>query len=131
MNKRGFKKGNVAWNKGLKGIRLSPATEFKKGETFGENHPSWKGGIQKFKNDCTYIYDGINKRIRRPKKVYEDAHGKIPKNWVLYHLDKNKDNDELNNLVAIPRAILVMLNSGRLNSNYYEINEAVINYLKK
>lgn len=28
-----FKKGRIAWNKGLKGVHFSPATEFKKGRT--------------------------------------------------------------------------------------------------
>ena len=34
--------GGVVWNKGRKGIHLSPTTEFKKGRRDG-NHPEWKG----------------------------------------------------------------------------------------
>ena len=48
----GFKKGHIPWNKDLKGIHLSPKSEFKKGmrlphESYrrGKNHPSWKGGV--------------------------------------------------------------------------------------
>lgn len=47
----GFSKGHIPWNKGVKGIHLSPETEFKKGNLpkinyrKGENHPHWKGGI--------------------------------------------------------------------------------------
>jgi len=51
----GLKKGNILWNKGLKGIHLSPNSEFKKGnisplkgkkrpEFSGEKHPQWRGG---------------------------------------------------------------------------------------
>ncbi len=120
-----FKSGHKPWNAGLKGIRLSPATEFKKGETTGENHPSWKGGEQKFTKDCVYLYAGANKRIRRPKKVYEDINGPIPQGWVLYHLDGDRYNDDIDNLIAIPRAILVRINSGRMNTNYHEIKKAI------
>ena len=38
------KSGGVPWNKGIY-IRLSPATEFKKGQTTGSDNPNWKGGI--------------------------------------------------------------------------------------
>ncbi len=39
--------GGEPWNKGLRGIHLSPNSEFKKDDTriMGENNPNWKGGI--------------------------------------------------------------------------------------
>ena len=37
-----FPKGSTPWNKGKKGIHLSPDTEFKKGRK-DERHPGWKG----------------------------------------------------------------------------------------
>ena len=42
-----FKKGNIPWNKDLKGLALSPDTQFKVGQYVGENHPSWKGEYKK------------------------------------------------------------------------------------
>jgi len=130
MNKGSFKKGHKPWNAGVKGIHLSPSTEFKTGESVGDKHPSWKGGEQNFTKDCVYLYVGINKRIRRPKKIYEDAYGEIPKGWILYHLDKDRYNDNLDNLIAIPRAVLVKINSGRINANYHEIAAAVEHFKK-
>lgn len=38
-----FKKGRTPWNKGLKGIHVSPETEFKVGQFTEEKHPSWSG----------------------------------------------------------------------------------------
>jgi hypothetical protein len=130
MPRNTFKKGHVSWNKGLKGIHLSPKTEFKKGQFTGSNHPSWRGGEQKPKDDCVHLYTDANKRVRRPRKVYEDAFGEIPKGWILYHLDKDKYNDNLDNLIAIPRAILIMINANRLNSNFHEIKSAINNLNK-
>jgi len=126
-----FKKGHKPWNSGVKGIHLNPSTEFKKGEMVGKDHYSWKGGEQLNKKDCAYLYNGVNKRVRRPKKVYEDANGTIPNGWIIYHLDRDKDNDHLDNLIAIPRAVLVRINSGRMNVNYYEIKKAVEDYERR
>jgi hypothetical protein len=131
MNKGCFKKGNIAWNKGLKGIRLNPRTEFKKGANVLDKHPSWKGGVQNIKNDCTYIMIEPNVRLRRPRKLYEDAFGKIPIGWVIYHLDKDNKNDNLDNLIAIPRQLLVAINKGRVIPSYYEINKYIDNLNNK
>lgn len=130
MKKGTFKKGHVPWNAGVKGIHLHPGTEFKKGDMVGKDSYSWKGGVQFIKNDCVYLNVGANQRVRRPKKIYEDAFGAIPKGYILYHLDRDAHNDDLDNLIAIPRAILVKINSGRMNANYYEIKQAVENYEK-
>ena len=109
-NKLGqFKKGHSTWNKNIKGIHLSPTSEFKKGENVQEDHPSWKGGIQHNKNDCTYINTGVNSRIRRPRQVM----GKIPKGYIVYHLDGNKNNDSIENLEAISRAELLRRNNDK------------------
>jgi hypothetical protein len=104
LNKGCFKKGNKPWNKGLKGIRLSPKTEFKKGQFVGETHPSWKGGVQKPINDCVYIWKDVDKRVRRPIEVYQKHYGKIPKGHIIWHIDGDKHNDNISNLECISRA---------------------------
>ena len=109
-----FKKGHTPWNKGKKGIHLSPDSEFKKGQLVGKDHPSWKGGVQEMTHDCAYINMGPNNRVRRPRLVYEKFHGKLPKGYVIYHRDGNKDNDELRNLEAITRTELLARNNGRI-----------------
>lgn len=111
MSKGRFAKGNIPWNKDKKGIRLSPDTEFKKGIHTMENSPSWKGGIQISKNDCAYISIGTNKRIRLPRKIYEDNYGSIPKGYVIWHIDGDKHNDNADNLEAISRAESMKRNS--------------------
>lgn len=132
-NKGCFNKGHVPFNKGKKledylpeeTIEKIKLTTFKPGERAGEKNNTWKGGVQIIKNDCVYLYTGVNQRVRSPKAVYEAAYGPVPKGWVLLHIDGDHHNDEIDNLIAIPRAILVQLNAGRLNRNYHEIEGAV------
>lgn len=119
MNKGSFKKGSIPHNKGKKlqdyldkkQIEKIKETQFKSGEEHtGKNHTSWKGGVQKPKSDCVHLWDGTNKRVRRPRKNYEDAYGKIPDGYVIYHKDLNKDNDHPSNLEAISRGELLKRN---------------------
>jgi hypothetical protein len=138
MNKGNFKKGHIPFNKGKKmteyisesSLEKIKQTQFKSGQTAAEKSNKWKGGIQEMTNDVVYLYSGVGKRIRRPKYVYEFHNGKIPKGWILYHLDQNKHNDNIDNLIAIPRAVLMKINAGRLNVNYHDIKQEVENYLK-
>jgi len=128
-----FQKGHVPFNKDRKREEyLSPEqiakmqqTEFKEGETTGAAHPSWKGGIQSNKRDGKFISTGNKERKRISRYNYEMRHGKIPTGWIIYHLDQDKENDDIDNLIAVPRAILMQLNSNRMNSNYHEIKTAV------
>lgn len=114
-----FEKGNIPHNKGKKmrdyvsveSLDKIKQTQFKIGqEHTGEKHPSWKGGIQTPKNDCAYLWDGTNKRKRRPRAIYEKYYGKIPKGYVIFHKDQNKDNDDISNLEAISRKELLKRN---------------------
>lgn len=108
-----FKKGDAPWNRGIKGIRHSPETEFHENEYVGENHPSWKGGIQITKRDGVFLWDGCNKRIKRSRKVYEGTYGSIPSGYVIYHIDGDNFNDDPKNLEAISRAELIKRNAAK------------------
>lgn len=108
-----FVKGMVPWNKGIKGIHLSPETEFKKGQFAGEKNASWKGGVQNPKSDCAYISTGENERIRRPKMIFENHFGKLPKGYLIFHKDGDNKNDAIDNLEAITRAELLKRNRAK------------------
>lgn len=109
--KTSFRKGHTPWNKGLKGIHMSPDTEFKKGDRVGEKHPHWKGGVQVVAKDCIHIRVDVNTRARRPHLVWERIYKmKVPKGFVVYHLDGNKYNDAPSNLALISRAELLRIN---------------------
>jgi len=122
-NSGSYKKGHIPHNKGKEldeylsnsAIEIVKKTWFKIGQTAGDKSNNWKGGIQTPKNDCIHLYDGVNKRIRRPRSVYEQHFGKIPKGYVIYHLDLDKDNDEPYNLEAISRKELLKRNKFIIN----------------
>lgn len=112
-NKGRFKKGQRPWNKGLKGWHGHRPTEFKKGEMVGPEHHTWKGGVQRHKGDCAYLWAGCNKRVRRPRAVYEEYYGAIAPGHVIWHIDGDKDNDNPLNLEAISRGEMMRRNSNR------------------
>jgi len=86
-------------------------TSFTKEHTM-ENSASWKGGMQKTKEGY-YIALATNKRMKYARWVYLQAYGEIPTGYVIYHLDGDMYNDDINNLEAISRAELVKLNNNR------------------
>lgn len=101
-----FAKGHIPWNKGLKGIHLNPKTEFKKG-CVSINHceigtvieRNCKGKLRKFIKIAEpntwkmyYLY------------LYENAYGKIPKGYVVHHINKISNDDRLENLICVSRA---------------------------
>jgi hypothetical protein len=47
--------------------------------------------------------------------IWEENHGTLPEGYVVIHLDRDKDNDDISNLKAISRKELLRLNSQRKN----------------
>ena len=50
---------------------------------------------------CVFL-DG--KKVRRGKALYERKNRPIPKGWIIHHIDGDKENDDLANLVPLSRA---------------------------
>jgi len=69
----------------------------------GENHPSWKGGIYKTKDGYVEIAIGNNRRKPEHRIVWEKQNGNIKKGYVIHHLNGKRDDNRIENLVAIPR----------------------------
>lgn len=74
----------------------------------GERNPNWKGGT---KEQSGYFMLWMPNYHRQTKKgyiyqhiyVWEQAHGKLPNDWVIHHLNGIKDDNRLENLLAMPR----------------------------
>lgn len=41
--------------------------------------------------------------MREHRAIWEKAHGKIPKGWVVHHLNGDMMDNSLENLAAVPR----------------------------
>jgi len=129
-----FPKGHAPWNKGVKGIRLSPATEFKPGCIRGRAARLYRGlgAITIRRDKPSRRLRGRNRKAGMPpwprkkrryikiaddgrpqdrwipyaRYVYEQAHGPILGGMSVVHLDGDTMNDSLANLRAVPRRLL-------------------------
>ena len=53
------------------------------------------------------------------KAVYLECFGKIPKGYVIHHIDGNRFNNKANNLIAIPRRFHKKLHKGKVS--HYDV----------
>lgn len=100
-----FKKGQVSWNKGMKGIHFSPQSEFKAGHRPANSLPV---GSIKERNHRT---DGLrrfikveesNKWMELSRYLWLQEFGKIIPGDKIVHLDRDSLNDSRENLLALP-----------------------------
>jgi|TARA_Y100000593_G_scaffold83885_1_gene158509 hypothetical protein len=50
------------------------------------------------------------------RKLYTNNIGEIPKGWDIHHIDFNHDNNNLDNLIAVPKMVHTVIHqSGYLN----------------
>ena len=105
-NNTSFKKGHKTWNKGLKGTHFSPKTEFKKGQKGINWEPvgSIKCRTDKGNKKRQWIKIAEpNEWIEYAKFVWIKNNGKIPKGYLIHHIDNNTMNDNINNLSFLTR----------------------------
>jgi hypothetical protein len=102
-----FKKGIEVWNKGIKGLQLSPETQFKKNSI---PHNALPEGtiVTRFHKKYNEYYKmikpaGSRKLVFFSRYVWEQAYGEIPKGYIIRFKDKNSLNCELENLEMVSR----------------------------
>lgn len=118
-----FEKGSKPWNTGTKGVCKPNSGSFKKG-----NLPkNWKPvGHQR-------IIDGyIMEKVEEPNKfrfkhqlVWEEHHGQIPKEMVLWFIDGNRQNCSIDNLELIKKTEQIRRNQLKVNQAPGEIQETL------
>ena len=100
-----FKAGHKPWNKNLKGIHLSPDTEFKKGRDSENRLPFGTVTIREDKAGSPRAWmktlDGWKPRAQ---VVFAAKHGAIPAGHVVHHKDGDTLNDRPKNLMAVTPA---------------------------
>ena len=109
-----FPKGHVPYNKGKKGIRMSEATEFKKGHTPSNYKPVGTERVNAMGYMDIKIKDPSTWKAKHVI-AWEEANGLIPKGHVLLFADRNKMNIALDNLVLVSRRQLALINKKRIH----------------
>jgi hypothetical protein len=103
-----FLSGHKAWNRDLRGIHLSPESEFKKGRQSEKKMPVGSATIRTRSKDGkprAFIKVGDpNDWTERAILVWEAANGTLGIGFVVHHKDRNTLNDTLDNLEALSRA---------------------------
>lgn len=72
----------------------------------GHNNPNWREGRTR---NCGYVLirtgktPGAGAYTPEHRLVWEKAHGKLPKGWIVHHLNGERDDNRLENLLAMPR----------------------------
>ena len=124
-----FKKGSTPWNKGLKGYMGANKTSFKKGTIPPNQVPIGtesitKGGYIKVK------VGEPNKWKLKQRYIYEQHHGEIPNNCNVIFADKNIRNFDINNLVLVSKAEMLILNKNKLIFDDKELTKVGVNIAK-
>ena len=129
FNSGRFVKGQKSWNKGKKmseAFKNNPnikKNQFKKGGFPGHVLP--EGAMVVDGENRVYIkLKGHRKKTNYPRWVYEQAYGKLPKDWMVIHLDGNRLNNDLSNLRAVSKSVNAIKNCfSRWNDFYPETAE--------
>lgn len=105
-----FKKGNVPFNKGIKGFRVSEKTEFKKGNIPLNTKPI--GSIRINKDGLKEIKYCLHKWRSLHSHLWILQHGEIKNsNVVIFKENADKMNFTINDLQLVTRAELLKMNN--------------------
>lgn len=124
-----FKKGSTPWNKGLKGCMGANKTSFKKGTIPPNQVPIGtesitKGGYIKVK------VGEPNKWKLKQRYIYEQHYGEIPNNYNIIFADGNKMNFDIDNLIAVSKSEMLILNNNNLRFEDKELTKVGVNIAK-
>lgn len=101
-----FPKGLQPWNKGVKGLQLSPHSQWKKGQRSINWQPVGSQTVRMDKSGKPRAYVKLaepNIWKERAIVVYEMKNGPVPDGHVVHHKDRNSLNDRPSNLQALTR----------------------------
>lgn len=115
VSKTWFKKGRIPWNKN-KSVRLSPKSEFKKGKQHpyfgkrGKEVPNFTGKSQITNHNYVLLYKPnhcecmLNGYVLEHRyKISNKLKRKLKSSEIIHHIDANRTNNKLNNLLILTR----------------------------
>lgn len=89
-----------------KGERAAPATEFRKGQPARNHLPVGSVTVRHHNRHPRAFVKIAEPNMWRPRatRVWEQANGRLPRGYVIHHVDRNTLNDDLSNLELLSRA---------------------------
>ena len=130
-NRTSFKKGQVSYNKGKKGLRI-PGSEkgwFKK----GDRPKNWTPVGTERVRSCGYVWVKVaepNKWRQKQILVWEAAYGPIPKGHKIIYKDKNRQNVTIENMMLVTDAQMAILHGRGMYTEQPELTEAGVGMAK-
>lgn len=128
-----FEKGHKSWNKGTKGLTGANSGSFKPGNKPASLRPV---GAERIDSKDGYIlikvaqpdpYTGFQTRFRQKHVIiWEQEHGPVPAGMIVAFVDGNKANCDINNLMLISRAELLLLNINNYTGAPAELKPSVL-----
>lgn len=111
-----FKKGNVPYNKGKKGIGGWEPTQFKKGNKPHNYRPVGTERVNADGYVDIKIQDGKQQKNWKGKHIliWEEHNGSVPDGHVVIFGDRNNRNFDINNLILVSKKQLLILNRKKL-----------------
>ena len=124
-----FKKGSIPWNKGTKGLTKANKTSFKKGiihfnyKQVGEERIDKYGYVQ-IKVAEPNVWD------LKHRAIYREHYGEIPDGHNIIFADGNKMNFDIDNLIAVSKSEMLILNNNNLRFEDKELTKVGVNIAK-
>ena len=124
-----FRKGSIPWNKGLKGYIGPNKTSFKKGTIPPQYRPVGSERVNKDGYIEIKVADPRTWKLKQ-RYVYEQYHGEIPKGYYVIFADQDKRNFDIDNLIAVSRSEILILNNNKLIYKDKELTKVGVNIAK-
>ena len=124
-----FKKYREPWNKGFKGYMGANKTSFKKGNI----PPNYKsvGSERVTRDGYTEVkIKDPNKWELKHRHIYKKHYGEIPSGYNVIFADKNISNFDIDNLILVSKAEMLMLNREKLIFEDKELTKTGVNIVK-
>ena len=124
-----FKKYQEPWNKGLKGYMGANKTSFKKGTIPPNYKPVGTERVTRDGYTEVKIKDP-NKWELKHRHIYKKHYGEIPSGYNVIFADKNISNFDIDNLILVSKAEMLMLNREKLIFEDKELTKTGVNIVK-
>ena len=124
-----FSKGMTPWNKGLSYMPNNKETRFQKG-----NIHHWHRELGEERIDK---YGYVQIKVAEPnvwdlkhRVIYKEHYGEIPDGHNIIFADGNKMNFDIDNLIAVSKSEMLILNNNNLRFEDKELTKVGVNVAK-